>query len=146
MPGVLPGPGGGRLLSVTYVSLADPLIGAADIDAILASARRNNERDALTGALAYNGYNFLQLLEGPDAKVEACLAIIRGDPRHSGMAEVRRRAVVSRDFGDWAVLYDARFERQRHSLMRLAANGRIDAEDERMFANFIALGRGQGAG
>lgn len=134
------------MLSVTYVSVADPLIGADDIEAILASARRNNERDALTGALAYNGYNFLQLLEGPDEKVEACLAIIRADPRHSGMVEVRRRAVETRDFGDWAMLYDARFEWRRDSLARLAANRRIDAEDERMFANFIALGRGQGAG
>lgn len=134
------------MLSVTYVSVADPLIGADDIEAILASARRNNERDKLTGALAYNGYNFLQLLEGPEKKVEACLAIIRADPRHSGMVEVRRRTVETRDFGDWAMLYDARFEWQRDSIARLAANGRIDAEDERMFANFIALGRGQGAG
>lgn len=134
------------MLSITYVSVADPLIGADDIEAILASARRNNEREALTGALAYNGYNFLQLLEGPAEKVEACLATIRADPRHSGMVEVRRRTVEVRDFGDWAMLYDARFEWQRDGIARLAANGRIDAEDERMFANFIALGRGAGAG
>ena len=80
------------MLSVTYVSVADPLISDEDIAAILVSARRNNARDELTGALVYNGHNFLQLLEGPDDQVEACLAVIRADPRHSGMVEVRRRA------------------------------------------------------
>lgn len=129
------------MLSVTYVSVADPLIGDDDIAAILVSACRNNARDQLTGALVYNGHNFLQLLEGPDEKVEACLAAIGRDPRHSGMIEVRRRAVETRDFGEWAMLYDPRFEWQGDGLARLAANGRIDAGDERIFANFIALGR-----
>ncbi|MBA4752717.1 MAG: BLUF domain-containing protein [Sphingopyxis sp.] len=129
------------MLSVTYVSVADPLIGDQDIAAILVTARRNNARDELTGALVYNGHNFLQLLEGPDEKVDACLAAIRADARHSGMTEVRRRSVERRDFGEWAMLYDPRFEWQDQGLARLAANGRIDAGDERMFANFIALGR-----
>lgn len=134
------------MLSVTYVSVADPLISEEDIASILVSARNNNARDELTGALVYNGHNFLQLLEGPDEKVDACLAIIRNDPRHSGMTEVRRRAVETRDFGEWAMLYDPRFEWQDEGLARLAANGRIDAADERMFANFIALGRRARAG
>ena len=74
-----------------------------DIAAILVSARRNNMRDELTGALVYNGRNFLQLLEGPDEKVDACLTVIRGDPRHSGMIEVRRRPVETRNFAEWAM-------------------------------------------
>jgi hypothetical protein len=129
------------LLSVTYVSVADPSISDEEIASILVSARRNNVRDELTGALVYNGHNFLQLLEGPDEKVEACLAVIREDPRHSGMIEVRRRTIEARDFGEWAMLYDPRFEWREDGLARLAANGRIDAADEKIFANFIALGR-----
>lgn len=129
------------MLSVTYVSVADPSISDEEIASILVSARRNNVRDELTGALVYNGHNFLQLLEGPDEKVEACLAVIRDDPRHSGMIEVRRRTIEARDFGEWAMLYDPRFEWREDGLARLAANGRIDAADEKIFANFIALGR-----
>ncbi len=129
------------MLSVTYVSVADPSISDEEIASILVSARRNNVRDELTGALVYNGHNFLQLLEGPDEKVEACLAVIREDPRHSGMIEVRRRTIEARDFGEWAMLYDPRFEWREDGLARLAANGRIDAADEKIFANFIALGR-----
>ena len=65
--------------SIIYVSVADPLITPEDIADILGTARRNNARDALTGALIFNGHNFMQLLEGPGDKVEACLAAIRDD-------------------------------------------------------------------
>lgn len=134
------------MLSVTYVSVADPLISDQDIAAILVSARRNNIRDQLTGALVYNGHNFLQLLEGPDEQVDACLDAIRTDPRHSGMIEVRRRHILARDFGEWAMLYDPRFAWQDEGLARIAANDRIDPEDERIFDNFIALGHRARAG
>ena len=97
------------MLSVIYVSVADPLLSPADINAILTSSRRNNARDALTGALIYNGHNFMQLLEGPADRVDACLAVIRDDSRHSGMIEIRRRAIERRDFADWAMLYEPAF-------------------------------------
>lgn len=129
------------MLSVIYISVADPLIRDDDVAAILVSARRNNARDELTGALIYNGQNFLQLLEGPADKVEACLDIIRADPRHSGMTEIRRRTVYDRDFAEWSMLYDPHFEGEDDNLARLAARGRIDEQDERMIHNFIALGR-----
>jgi len=128
------------LLSVIYVSVADPLVRDHDIAAILVSARRNNVRDELTGALIYNGYNFMQALEGPAAKVDQCLDVIRADPRHSGMVEIRRRTIESRDFAEWSMLYDPGFTGHDQDLARLAANGRLDPQDERMMRNFLALG------
>ncbi|ABF52008.1 BLUF domain-containing protein [Sphingopyxis alaskensis] len=129
------------MLSVIYVSVADPLLSPADIDAILVTARRNNARDALTGALIYNGHNFMQLLEGPADRVDACLAAIREDRRHSGMIEIRRRAIERREFADWTMLYEPGFQGQEVEFARLAANGRLDPEFERMLGNFVALGR-----
>lgn len=129
------------MLSVIYVSVADPLIREEDIAAILLASRRNNARVGLTGALIYNGYNFMQLLEGPAGEVETCLDAIRADGRHSGMTEVRRRTVDARDFAEWSMLYDPEFAGHDEDLARLAARGRIDEQDERMMANFIALGR-----
>lgn len=128
------------MLSIIYVSVADPLIGSDDIKAILDSARRNNARDGLTGALLYTGYNFMQLLEGPADKLGACLQAIREDPRHSGMVEIRRRQIEQRDFADWSMLYASKLE-GGEDLRHLAAGGRIDAQDERILANFIALGQ-----
>lgn len=129
------------MLSVIYVSVADPLIRDEDIAAILLSARRNNKRDELTGALIYNGHNFMQLLEGPADKVDARLEIIRADPRHSGLTEVRRRTVYDRDFAEWSMLYDPDFEGHDEDLTRLAARERLNEQDEKMMQNFIALGR-----
>jgi hypothetical protein len=134
------------LRSVIYVSVADPLIGEDDIAALVEQAQRNNERDALTGALIYNGHNFMQLLEGPADKVEACLALIRSDTRHSGMTEIRRRDVDARDFALWSMLYTADFGGHDADLARLAAGGGLDSLDERMMTNFIALGRRGGQG
>lgn len=129
------------MLSVIYVSVADPLLSFADIQLILASARRNNERDALTGALIYNGNNFMQLLEGPADSVDACLGAIREDTRHGGMVEIRLRTIDRRDFAEWSMLYEPDFDGHADGLARLAVNGGLDADDERMLGNFIALGR-----
>lgn len=129
------------MLSVIYVSVADPLLLPDDIDAILVTARRNNARDSLTGALIYNGHNFMQLLEGPADRVDACLAAIREDRRHSGVIEIRRHAIERREFADWAMLYEPDFQGHGAELARLAANGRLDPEFERMIDNFVALGR-----
>ena len=49
--------------SIIYVSVADPLITPDDIADILGTARRNNARDALTGALIFNGHNFMPVDE-----------------------------------------------------------------------------------
>ncbi|MDP3783623.1 MAG: BLUF domain-containing protein [Sphingopyxis sp.] len=130
-----------RLLSVIYISVADPLIGEQDIAALLVQARRNNQRDALTGALIFNGHNFLQLLEGPADKVDGCLAVIRSDPRHSGMVEIRRREIAERAFAEWTMLYDPQFRGHDDALSRLAGSGRLDPQDALMMENFIALGR-----
>ena len=129
------------MLSVIYISVADPLIGEQDIAALLVQARRNNQRDALTGALIFNGHNFLQLLEGPADKVDACLAVIRSDSRHSGMVEIRRRTIEERGFAEWTMLYDPQFRGHDEALSRLAGNGRLDPQDALMIENFIALGR-----
>ncbi len=132
------------MLSVIYISVADPMIGEQDIAALLVQARRNNQRDALTGALIFNGHNFLQLLEGPADKVEACLAAIRRDPRHHGMVEIRRRDIDERSFAEWSMLYDAQFRGHDDNLARLAVSGQLDAQDALMIDNFIALGRRRG--
>ncbi|WP_260580749.1 BLUF domain-containing protein [Sphingopyxis sp. PET50] len=134
------------MLSVIYVSVADPDLGPADIASMVAGAQANNARDGLTGALIYNGQNFMQLLEGPVAGVEACLARIRADLRHHGMIEVRRRLVDVREFADFSMLYSPLFRAHDEDLSRLAARRALDPQDERLMSNFLGLGRPGGAG
>lgn len=132
------------MLSVIYVSVADPALDREDIHRLVDRARVNNRRDGLTGALIYNGQNFMQLLEGPVEKVELCLSAIRADRRHSGLIELRRRLVAEREFAGWSMLYSPLFRSHDEDLARLAANGGLDPEDEQLLANFLALGNGDG--
>jgi hypothetical protein len=134
------------LLSVIYVSVADPGLTPGDIAAMVGVAQVNNARDALTGALIYNGQNFMQLLEGPVARVEACLARIRADLRHNGMIELRRRLVEGRDFSEFSMLYSPLFREHAEDLSRLAARGVLDMQDAQLMTNFLALGRFGGVG
>lgn len=88
------------MLQIVYISTAT---GAIDTATILATSRRNNARDGLTGLLYTNGKRFLQVLEGEPANVERALARIDADPRHRAMVVLSSRDVTAREFGAWAM-------------------------------------------
>ncbi len=99
-----PGPDGtGKLLRAVYVSTASHDLADGELAAILDVSRRNNAARGITGALAYHDRIFIQVLEGPEAAVEALLATIAGDPRHTGMTVCGRSRVDRRVFGGWAM-------------------------------------------
>ena len=75
------------------------------LESILESARRNNERDAITGILFYHDQSFLQLLEGPDDAVDRCFARIQKDRRHGGCIRILSEHAASRIFPDWRMAY-----------------------------------------
>ena len=57
----------------------------AELDAILAPARRENARAGITGGLFVTGNYVAQLLEGPHEAVERIFARICVDPRATKM-------------------------------------------------------------
>ena len=73
---------------------------------ILLDTRRCNTRDGITGALIVRGDLYLQLLEGPEAKVEATFDRIRRDDRHANAEMLLSRSITHRMFPDWAMLDD----------------------------------------
>ena len=73
---------------------------------ILLDARRCNTRDGITGALIVRGDLYLQLLEGPQDKVEATYDRIRRDDRHANAERLMSRSITHRMFPDWAMLDD----------------------------------------
>ncbi len=78
----------------------------AMLSGILLDARRCNARDGITGALVCRHDIYLQLLEGPQAAVEAAFARIGRDDRHLGIRRHSSGPVAQRTFGDWAMLHD----------------------------------------
>ena len=86
------------MLQLVYISTATSVATTADI---LTISRRNNERDDITGLLYADGKRFLQVLEGPEAAVEAAFARIGADPRHRAVVRLSRRRCAAREFGAW---------------------------------------------
>ncbi len=78
----------------------------AALNGILMTARRNNPRDGITGALICRHDLYLQLLEGPRAAVEARYQSIRRDDRHLEVVERFSRPAEERLFPNWAMRDD----------------------------------------
>jgi hypothetical protein len=89
------------MLQVVYISTARE--GAGALAAIIGVSQRNNARDGITGLLFANGKRFLQVLEGPAAKVDAALARIARDPRHRSIVTLSRREIAAPEFGAWSM-------------------------------------------
>ena len=73
---------------------------------ILSSARRNNQRDQITGMLLYCNGRFLQILEGSKDAVSRTFDRIREDNRHHGVFKLDELVVAERQFGNWAMGFE----------------------------------------
>lgn len=73
---------------------------------ILVDARRNNPRDGITGALICRQDLYLQLIEGPDAAIDALYARITRDDRHDNIVLLLSEIVDRPLFAEWAMLDD----------------------------------------
>ena len=84
-----------------YISTALKRIAEGEIDAILASSRKNNNLAKITGLLVYDGVRFLQALEGDKAAIETTFLRIKADPRHRAAVMLSLRETTNREFGSW---------------------------------------------
>ena len=73
---------------------------------ILHSARTNNARDDVTGALICRHDLYLQLLEGPPAAVNAVFERIERDERHVEVVKLFEAEIDARLFPEWAMRHD----------------------------------------
>lgn len=76
---------------------------AAELDSILKSARENNARLNVTGALLYSSGSFAQVLEGPVNAVCAVFEKIQRDMRHSEVTVLYNGPSDGRKFPDWSM-------------------------------------------
>jgi hypothetical protein len=75
----------------------------AEVEGIVAHAAEKNARLGITGALAYNGRNFCQLLEGDADVVHELVNLIETDPRHAGFKVLDEKKIETRYFSDWSM-------------------------------------------
>jgi hypothetical protein len=97
------------LFSLAYFS-RNAIVGtAADmqqaIAAILRTARSNNPRHNVTGALLYSDGCFAQVLEGRREDVEHIFETIQCDRRHSDVTIMHLHPVDERSFAAWSMAF-----------------------------------------
>jgi Sensors of blue-light using FAD len=73
---------------------------------ILSTARRNNARDGITGALICREDLFLQLLEGPRDVVTSAFSRILRDDRHVEVVNLWSGDFETRLFPEWSMRHD----------------------------------------
>ena len=100
--------GGTRLFKLWQLIYSSRPFGYDDLAliGILASARRNNIRDGITGALICREDLFVQLLEGPEAAVKDAFDRIARDDRHTEIVTLVSSSVDTRLFPEWAMRHD----------------------------------------
>jgi Sensors of blue-light using FAD len=86
-------PGFGRaalpaLYNVVYCSRATAGVDDAEVERIIATARRCNAQHGITGMLVFGSGIFFQWLEGPRDNVTALMALLRKDRRHENIVEL----------------------------------------------------------
>jgi hypothetical protein len=77
----------------------------AEIAKILSTARTNNSRVGVTGALLYSKGYFAQVLEGPLREVEAIFESIQRDCRHHDVTILHFKPVGERSFSQWSMAF-----------------------------------------
>ena len=89
--------------SILYSSVASRDLDSGDLFEIIeASAKRNPWRD-VTGFLIFDGREFLQYVEGPDAALDVLMETIARDRRHHSLRVLHRAPCDRRLFPKWAM-------------------------------------------
>jgi len=96
------GPAFPALYNLVYCSRATPDVDDAAVQRIIATARRCNPEQGVTGMLVFGSGIFFQWLEGPRDNVMALMARLRNDRRHDSIVLLSEvEDVRERLFPDW---------------------------------------------
>jgi hypothetical protein len=90
------------LYNVVYCSRATAGVGDEDVNRIIATSRRWNPENGITGLLVFGSGIFFQWLEGPRDNVTRLMARLKTDPRHENVVPLSEvEEVRERLFPDW---------------------------------------------
>ena len=114
------------ILLLAYISDATREYSDSEMDELLNTCRRNNEKLNVTGMLIYGENKFLQVLEGDPIIIHELYDKIEKDPRHKNSVVMDTSLIEERNFSDWSMGY------QRTSAESIAKElkGYVDVFDE----------------
>lgn len=93
----------GQLIHLVYASVATQPFSSQELTALLEKSRAANERAGITGMLLYAEGSFFQVLEGEPSAIDAVVAKIHSDPRHTNLIVIIREPIPRRSFDEWSM-------------------------------------------
>ncbi|RYY78166.1 MAG: BLUF domain-containing protein [Moraxellaceae bacterium] len=84
---------------------------------ILTTARRENQKNNLVGALYYGHGCFFQCLEGKQDDIDSLYAKLQKDPRHHDLKILSLQPIEQRRFSSWEMKY-ATIDREVRSFLK----------------------------
>ncbi|OIO69086.1 MAG: blue light sensor protein [Zetaproteobacteria bacterium CG12_big_fil_rev_8_21_14_0_65_55_1124] len=91
------------MIRLVYVSLATKPLEEKELLQLLGTCRSNNTEQGITGQMIYTEGTFMQVLEGPQAAVDATFARIKKDTRHHNITLIERVNIDERQFSEWSM-------------------------------------------
>jgi hypothetical protein len=92
-----------HLVRLIYASRPASPFGIREMVELLEACRHCNEKQDITGMLAFSHEGFLQVLEGGAANVNRLYHRIAIDPRHDQLSLLAFSEVAEREFPDWSM-------------------------------------------
>ncbi len=112
---------------IIYMSRATYSMNDDDLEKILRQARLYNEQRNITGALAYGAGQFMQIMEGEKAELDAIYEKVCRDPRHTALTKLADKEISHRSFANWSMAFQTISPQQ---FQELAGYTRPDALNE----------------
>jgi hypothetical protein len=91
------------LINLVYVSSATLAMDDEQLKALLATSRKNNERDRITGMLLYWNELFIQVIEGEPDPIHRLYDKIKVDSRHHSVLCIELGPIEMRSFSNWTM-------------------------------------------
>lgn len=91
------------LVSMTYVSRANPDMSDKELSEILRQAQQNNAANGITGMLVFDRHYFLQTVEGSRAQISQLLHSLLADERHHDLQLLETRELKYREWSKWSM-------------------------------------------
>jgi len=121
------------LRRLAWSSVPSPSFSAAGLDAIVAKARRNNERHHVSGMMLFTGTHFLGVLEGAEWDLANLWQNLGRDERHRDLRHIGDVLCGDRWFPKWmmsstnSAIVGAQIESLRSPEVRSSAAGWAEA-------------------
>ncbi len=91
------------LIHIVYLSYSEKKLSESELNGFLATIRRKNEIQNITGLLLYNDEAFIQVIEGNREKIHQIFDLISKDSRHSNIVKLLEEPITKRAFPGWSM-------------------------------------------